>query len=149
MLSILARIQVLKKSICKGDKKKKREITEEIVKLEYDLNKKQDEEIARFKLSHMSIDKTDAEIEGSPIDEYSTPVNEQNNEEEAKSTGRVSKAQKRREKKETAERERNQRIIEQEALNVHGKRNLEIQAIRNILVKRDLMIHEIPSDGHW
>ncbi|XP_001605347.1 deubiquitinase OTUD6B [Nasonia vitripennis] len=143
-----ARIQVLKKSICKGDKKKKKEITEEIVKLEYDLNKKQDEEMARFKLSHMSIDKTDAEIEGSPVDENSTPVNEQNNQEEPKSAGRVSKAQKRREKKETAERERNQRIIEQEALNVHGKRNLEIQAIKNILVKRDLMIHEIPSDGH-
>lgn len=62
---------------------------------------------------------------------------------------RVSKAQKRRDKKANAERERNQRIIEQEALNVFGKRNVELQTIKKILYERGLIIYEIPSDGHW
>lgn len=64
-------------------------------------------------------------------------------------THRISKAQKRRDKKANAERERNQRIIEQEALNVFGKRNVELQTIKKILYERGLMIYEIPSDGHW
>lgn len=64
-------------------------------------------------------------------------------------TYRISKAQKRREKKANEEKERNQRIIEQEALNVFGRRNVEIEAIKKILSDRDLIIYEIPSDGHW
>ena len=103
--------------------------------------------MARFELSKMSIDKTCIEVEDSPTDENNEPTDEKD-EEESK-PARISKAQKRREKKENAERERNQRIIEQEALNIHGKRNVETQAIKNILVEKDLMIYEIPSDGHW
>ncbi|XP_011500548.1 PREDICTED: OTU domain-containing protein 6B [Ceratosolen solmsi marchali] len=143
-----AKIQVLKKTICKGDKKKKRDITEEILKLESDLDRKQDEEIACLKLSKMSTEKSEVEIDNLLARENSDYVHMKNSREECKSSGRVSKAQKRREKKEIAEKERNQRIIEQEVINIHGKRNVEIEAIRNILVKRNLMIHEIPSDGH-
>ncbi|KAL7303718.1 hypothetical protein TKK_0003851 [Trichogramma kaykai] len=137
-----AKIQVLKKSICKGDKKKKKEVTEEIAKLELDLNRKHDEEVAQLKLSEVKIDNCDDQDTNGSDDKCD------DNEKEIKPTVRVSKAQKRREKKETAEKERNQRILEQEALNVHGKRHIETQAIKNILLKRDLMIHEVPSDGH-
>lgn len=139
----------MKKSICKGDKKRKKEVTEEIVKLEGDLDRKQDEEMACLKLSQMSVDKTEVEIKNSATNMDDETIINESNEEESKKPARVSKAQKRRDKKEIAERERNQRIIEQEALNVHGKRNIEIQAIKNILTKRDLTIHEIPSDGNW
>ncbi|XP_058802754.1 deubiquitinase OTUD6B-like [Phymastichus coffea] len=143
-----ARIQILKKSVCKGDKKKKKEITEEIVRLETDLDKKQDEEIARFKLSQMNIDKTTCVKVEDQITNGDSESSHYKNNQDSKSTVKVSKAQKRREKKEIAEKERNQKIIEQEALNVYGKRNVEAQAINNILSKRDLMIYEIPSDGH-
>lgn len=141
-----AKVQILKKSICKGDKKRKREVTEEIIKLEGDLDRKQDEEMARLKLSQMSMDKTQVEIKNSENEES---MDNEINGEELKKPVRISKAQKRRDKKENAEKERNQRIIEQEALNIHGKRNVETQAIKSILTERDLMIHEIPSDGHW
>ena len=144
---VLAKIQVLKKSICKGDKKKKKEITEEIFKLESDLDKKQDEEIAHFRMSEISINKSsnkETEVNGeNEID------NDQNNREELKPPNRISKAQKRREKKEKAEKERNQRILEQEAENVHGERNVEINEIEKILNERNLIMHEIPSDGNW
>lgn len=140
--SIVAQIQTLKKSICKGDKKRKKEITEEIGHLEESLEKRQVEELNTWKLANVTLN-----------DKYKEPVeiNEEINKNNCseQSVHRVSKAQKRREKKAIAEKERNQKIIEQEALNVFGKRNVEIEAIKKILSERNLMIYEIPSDGHW
>lgn len=65
------------------------------------------------------------------------------------SNQKQSKAQKRREKKAHKEKEREKLIDEQEVLNVHGVRNVEIQKIKQILKERNLQIHEIPSDGNW
>ncbi|XP_011868676.1 PREDICTED: OTU domain-containing protein 6B isoform X2 [Vollenhovia emeryi] len=136
-----AQIQILKKSICKGDKKKKKEITEEIGRLEESLENRQTEELNTWKLANVTLNDKQTE----PA-EASEEISTDNCPEQ--SAHRVSKAQKRREKKASAEKERNQRIIEQEALNVFGKRNVEIEAIKKILSERDLMIYEIPSDGH-
>lgn len=132
----------MKKSICKGDKKKKKEITEEIACLEESLEKRQVEELNTWGLAHVTLNDQQTE----PA-EASEEINTDNCSEQT--SHRVSKAQKRRERKAVAEKERNQRIIEQEALNVFGKRNVEIEAIKKILSDRDLMIYEIPSDGHW
>ena len=139
---IVAQIQILKKSICKGDKKKKKEITEEIGRLEERLEKRQTEELNTWRLAHVTLNDKETEPE-----EASKEISKDNCSEQL--THRVSKAQKRREKKAIAEKERNQRIIEQEALNVFGKRNVEIETIKKILSERELMIYEIPSDGHW
>ncbi|KYN14106.1 PREDICTED: OTU domain-containing protein 6B [Trachymyrmex cornetzi] len=136
-----AQIQTLKKSICKGDKKKKKEITEEIGRLEECLEKRQTEELNTWRLAHVTLNDKETEPE-----EASKEISKDNCLEQL--AHRVSKAQKRREKKAIAEKERNQRIIEQEALNIFGKRNVEIEAIKKILSERELMIYEIPSDGH-
>ena len=135
----------MKKSICKGDKKKKKEVTEEILKIEAELVKKHNEELANIKLSQISLDP------GLAVTETVTFVsdNATENNSESNSSQKMSKAKRRREKKAKEERERNKRIIEAEAENEFGKRNVEIQEIKNILLKRDLMIYEIPSDGHW
>lgn len=98
------------------------------------------EELNAWRLAHVTLNDKQTE----PV-EASEEVTDNSSE----SAHRVSKAQKRREKKAIAEKERNQRIIEQEALNVFGKRNVEIEAIKKILSERELMIYEIPSDGHW
>ncbi|XP_003704017.1 deubiquitinase OTUD6B [Megachile rotundata] len=136
-------IQTLKKSICKGDKKKKKEVTEEISRLEEALDKKQDEELTAWRVTHLNIDN----VENEDTENYNND-DMKNNMQCEQSTQRISKAQKRRDKKANAEKERNQRIIEEEALNVFGKRNIEIQTIKKILYERGLMIYEIPSDGH-
>lgn len=133
----------MKKSICKGDKKKKKEIAEEISRLEESLEKRQAEELNAWKLAHVTLD--DEQTEPTQVSEE---VDKDNSCLE-QLTHRISKAQKRREKKAIAEKERNQRIIEQEVLNSFGKRNVEMEAIKEILSKEDLMIYEIPSDGHW
>ncbi|XP_012063816.1 PREDICTED: OTU domain-containing protein 6B [Atta cephalotes] len=137
-----AQIQTLKKSICKGDKKKKKEITEEIGRLEERLEKRQTEELNTWRLAHVTLNDKETE----KPEEASKEISKDNCSEQL--AHRVSKAQKRREKKAIAEKERNQRIIEQEALNAFGKRNIEIEAIKKILSERELMIYEIPSDGH-
>lgn len=141
--SIAAQIQTLKKSICKGDKKKKKEVTEEIGRLEENLEKQQAEELNTWKLAHITLNNGQTEF----VEEHDE-VNKDNNSSK-QSVHKISRAQKRRDKKAIAEIERNQRIIEQEALNVFDKRNVEIEAIKKILTERNLMVYEIPSDGHW
>lgn len=47
-ITFTAKIQALKKSVTKGDKKKKKEVTEEIALLEADLDKRQKEEEDNF-----------------------------------------------------------------------------------------------------
>ncbi|KAG5322405.1 OTU6B Deubiquitinase, partial [Pseudoatta argentina] len=136
-----AQIQTLKKSICKGDKKKKKEITEEIGRLEERLDKRQSEELNTWRLAHVTLSDKETEPE-----EASQEISKDNCSEQL--AHRISKAKRRRERKAIAEKERNQRIIEQEALNTFGKRNVEIEAIKKILSERELMIYEIPSDGH-
>lgn len=148
LLCVSAKIQVLKKSTCKGDKKKKKEITEEVLKMESDLDKKQNQDLAEFKLQKMNLDSKKVQDENDTQTKDENVIDDSNSLEESK-TPRVSKAQRRREKKEIAEKERNQRITEQEALNEFGERNIEIQSIKSTLLKQNLMIHEIPSDGHW
>ncbi|XP_050460598.1 deubiquitinase OTUD6B [Cataglyphis hispanica] len=137
-----AQIQTLKKSICKGDKKKKKEIAEEIGRLEENLEKQQADELNVWKLVHVTLNNQQTK----PT-QISEEVDKDNSCLE-QPTHRISKAQKRREKKAIAEKERNQKIIEQEALNIFGKRNVEMEAIKEILSKRNLMVYEIPSDGH-
>lgn len=139
---VVAQIQILKKSICKGDKKKKKEVTEEIGRLEESLEKCHMEELNAWRMAHVTLNDQEE------LADASEEINKNNNCLE-QSVQRVSKAQKRREKKAIAEKERNQRIIEQEALNVFGKRNIEMEAIKKILSERSLMVYEIPSDGHW
>lgn len=63
--------------------------------------------------------------------------------------GRITKAAKRRAKKAMLLKEQELRIAEQEAQNLTSGRQLELQAIQDLLRKRGLMILEIPSDGDW
>ncbi|RZF33920.1 hypothetical protein LSTR_LSTR012262 [Laodelphax striatellus] len=141
-----AKIQSLKKSAPKGDKKKKREITEEISRLELEMEKRHDEETAQLcgfnanitnvtdEMNNLSVD---GEIADDDLDEV--PGLRQH---------RLTKAQRRRDKKATILKERELRISEQEVQNIHGARNVETETIKKILKQRDLMIYEIPSDGN-
>lgn len=68
---------------------------------------------------------------------------------EVMSEQRVTKAQKRREKKVDQAKERERMIEEQEKANLEGVRHLETQKIKQALAKMSLTFHEIPSDGNW
>lgn len=62
---------------------------------------------------------------------------------------RITKAQRRREKKAVQLKQRELSIAEQEVQNLQGVRNVEIEQMKEILKERDLMVYEIPSDGNW
>lgn len=129
-----AKIQNLKKS--KGDKKRKKEILEEIAQLEADLDQRQDEEL---RLEETSQKVQELDISGGEGKEEGV--------QEPETSQRVSKAQKRRDKKATEEKERQAEIIAQELLNIHGPRQQESDSIKAILKSRGLIVGLIPSDG--
>lgn len=132
--NLQAQIQALKKTAGKGDKKKKKEVLEEIAKLEFDLDRKHEHELgsaAAFVPKRQSDD--DDAGDG---DESQTSGN-----------ARISKAQKRREKKAKEDKEREAEILAHEEINKNGPRAVEMEGIKTILKSRQLALHTIPSDG--
>lgn len=134
-----ATIQGLKKTASKGDKKKKKEVTEEIAKLEADLNQKHEKELQDLKQNSSQSLKQD---EDQVVEDLSQDLEEVEIKEK-----KVSKAQKRRDKKAEKEKERLEDIAKQEEENKNGLRALETQKIKALLAARNLQISEIPSDG--
>jgi len=139
-----AKIQAMKKTATKGDKKKKKEVTEEIAKLESNLEQKHQTELLELNTNKMSLN-----VEGGDTDDTAaTKASEAQCEasEDSKEL-RVSKAQKRRDKKAEKEKQRLVEIEKQEEENLLGKRNIEQEAVTKILESRGLKLFEIPSDG--
>lgn len=127
-----AQIQALKKA-AKNDKTKKKELTAEILRLETEMDTRHQQEIDSANKNHKDTNEiTDTAL---------------NNVENDLSKVKISKAQKRRDKKSQQEKERDELIKQQEQENRHGPRNIELQEINNKLKERGLKIFLIPSDG--
>ncbi|XP_050306944.1 deubiquitinase OTUD6B [Anthonomus grandis grandis] len=131
------KIQGMKKSIPKGDKQKKKEITEEISRLEKELDNRHNEELNGFK-----------EIEADNCIEPTAEEPEDDEVQIDKTAPKMSRAQKRRNKKESEAKEREKRIQEQAEKNREGPRFVEMTSIKNSLKEIDLQIHNIPADGN-
>ena len=130
-----AKIQGLKKA--KVDKKKKKEIQDEIVRMEQELEQRHaDELIELTKNIKIEDENVVAEVPGGG-DEEDEKAGEQ----------RISKAQRRREKKSQEEKERQAQIKAEELENKDHPRILETKRIKEILKSRKLAIQSIPSDG--
>ncbi|XP_072267037.1 deubiquitinase OTUD6B isoform X2 [Pyxicephalus adspersus] len=146
MLS-LAKIQSMKNSVPKNDKKRRKQMTEDIAKLEVELDEKHKQELAAL---------TETQSAHTETQSAQTEINSVTNGVTGLDLGaevppqqpRVSKAQKRREKKAALEKERDERIAEAEIGNLSGARHLESQKLAGILSERQLQIKHIPSDGH-
>ncbi|XP_044742865.1 deubiquitinase OTUD6B [Chrysoperla carnea] len=126
-----AKIQSIKKT---ADKKKKKETAEKIAQLEADLKAQQQIELDQLK---------DLTIDNNTNKECS----EKEVEEVPQQCEKISKAQRRRNKKTQHELENQRRIAEQEIENEAGPRNVESLAIKKILDSKGLQLHTIPSDG--
>jgi len=133
------KVAELKKSIQKADKKKKKEVNAEILRLEGDLNEKHSAEIMEQMLDNVSIE--DENVEENTKEEVKVEQKQSNDGQ------RVSKAQKRRDKKAEKEVKRREEIEAQEQENLLGARNLEQERIQGLLARRGLKLHEVPSDG--
>ncbi|XP_070702615.1 deubiquitinase OTUD6B [Pempheris klunzingeri] len=138
-----AKIQSMKNAVPKNDKKKRKQMAEEIAKLEVDLSQKHDEEFKQLKsTSGTKPHKVEEVLNG-----VENMKMEDGEEEEVKQP-RVTKAQKRRDKKAAQEKERESRIAEAEVENLQGVRHQEGLMLAQKLAQQQLQIKEISSDGH-
>ncbi|KAL6099810.1 otud6b [Pungitius sinensis] len=135
-----AKIQSMKNAIPKNDKKRRKQLTEEIAKIETDLNQKHEEELRQLK----SKTNTEAEV----LNGVEAMKIADGDEQEEGKQPRPTKAQKRRDKKAAEEKERESRIAEAEVQNLQGVRHQEGLKLAQKLAQRQLQIKEISSDGH-
>lgn len=129
-----AKVQALKKSADKGDKKRKREVLHEIAVLDAALDQRHDAELQLFADRRTSMHET-------------TDADADNNSDAGDAAPRISKAQKRRDKKAQADRQLQIDILAQEELNKTGARTVETQTINALLRARQLQLHSVASDG--
>lgn len=139
-----AKIQSMKKSIPKNDKRKKKEITEEIAKLETELEENHKAELSKLRPIPLVNNDDENAQNKDDFDEDSSIINE----DEPQQNIRVSRAQKRRIKKESEAREREKRIVEQAEKNKEGPRATELGTIKQVLKSMNLKLHNIPADGN-
>ncbi|XP_007517423.2 deubiquitinase OTUD6B isoform X1 [Erinaceus europaeus] len=130
-----AKIQGMKNAVPKNDKKRRKQLTEDVAKLEADMEEKHREELEQLKLTskESKIDSVAVNISNLVLENHAP---------------RISKAQKRREKKAALEKEREERIAEAEIENLSGARHIESEKLALILAARQLEIKQIESDGH-
>ncbi|XP_061402225.1 deubiquitinase OTUD6B [Musca vetustissima] len=129
-----AKIQELKKNAPKSDKKKRKEVLEETAKLEANLEARQAEELKKAEAEINA--NTAAECnEKSPVDNNKQPQQ------------RISKAQKRRDKKSREARQREEEIKAAVKETVFAPKAVEYRKLVDKLEKRNLALHDIPSDG--
>nr|XP_014353373.1 PREDICTED: OTU domain-containing protein 6B-like [Latimeria chalumnae] len=136
-----AKIQGMKNTIPKNDKKRRKQLVEDVARLELELEQKQEEEIKQLKHKLEELHKVEAATNG--VSNLELEV-----EEEKIRQHKISKAQKRREKKAALDKEREERIAEAEIENLTGSRHLENQKLTQVLAARQLQIKQIPTDGH-
>ncbi|XP_072530886.1 deubiquitinase OTUD6B [Salminus brasiliensis] len=136
-----AKIQGMKNAVPKNDKKRRKQLSEDVARLEAELNEKHENELKQLQNSK------DAE----KVDEVSDAVNSislSGGEQADGKQARVTKAQKRRDKKAALEKERENRIAEAELENLSGSRHQEGLKLKQKLAEKHLQIKEISSDGH-
>eukprot|EP00048_Salpingoeca_helianthica_P020394 m.6349 g.6349 ORF g.6349 m.6349 type:complete len:300 (+) comp4754_c0_seq1:50-949(+) len=141
---LTARIQALKKSVPKGDAKRKKAVAAEIEKITAELNEKQKKELEEHKKAQQAAPAPAADTAAAdPADAALDETSEKQSQEPAKPT----RAQRRRDKKETETQERTKRIAEakHKGPTEHDK---EMKKILEQLQPLSLRVDQIPSDGH-
>lgn len=136
-----AKIQSMKNAVPKNDKKRRKQLTEDIAKLEAELSQKHEEELQQLTNTTVTaeVEEVVNGIETIGLDKEEQKDGKQN---------RSSKAQKRRDKKAAMEKEREARIAEAEVENLLGSRHQESLKLQQKLAEQQLQIREIQSDGH-
>nr|XP_033790588.1 deubiquitinase OTUD6B isoform X2 [Geotrypetes seraphini] len=131
----------MKNAVPKNDKKRRKQLIEDVARLEAEMDERHQQEVEQLKLE---ISK---QVEVESLANGSEKLAFEDSEKPAQHS-RPTKAQKRRDKKAALDKEREVRIAEAEIENLSGVRHLENQKLGNLLDGRGLQIKQIPSDGH-
>jgi OTU domain-containing protein 6 len=138
-----SKVTALRKTVTKGDKKKKREVDAEIEALERDFEDK-----CRLEIDELKKKNDQNQNEQKQPVAVVHKEDEENNEVTDEKQQRISKAKKRKEKKERDELNREQAIAAQEIENKKGPAAVELKKITDKLVKRGLQVKDVKSDGN-
>lgn len=147
LMFIAGKIQQMKKNVSKSDKKKKKELADEVAKLEAELEQRHKLELDTFRPKRMDLPDTTMPP---TVEETASEIGDDDAHSEVPGTPKMSKARRRREKKETEEKERKKRIeAETEELTESSVRTQEEKALEDILKNLKLEVVDIAPDGHW
>ncbi|XP_069320365.1 OTU domain-containing protein 6A [Eulemur rufifrons] len=131
-----ARIQAMKNSVPKSDKKKRKQLLQDAARLEAELAQKHKQELEKFQENFPSSSNL------ASIPEDMAKMNLENE------PPQTTKAQKRRERRAAQERERQERIMEAEVEHRSSISRNEEEKLTMILRARNLEMKDIPADGH-
>lgn len=138
-----AKTQRMKQVVPKNDKKKRKEMTQEIERLETEIKDRHDQQLKEFDAHHLVQKKlepsqpSELELQLKAMQIRKTADEEEDKEASGDEGGsnekRASKAQKRREKKEREQREREERAAQDEKEGVNHVRQLEQEQLNKII----------------
>lgn len=146
-----AKIMALKKSVSKGDKKKKKQVQDEIDQLEIEVSSRQEKELDALKAQLKAAAPPKVEEKEPEVEETTAALEDaaiEGEQEQQQQASKKSKAQKRREKKEQDSKDRHTRILEAEPEKGHSKREKEDAAIKAVLKPLGLYIKHVVPDGN-
>ena len=142
-------IQGMKKSVPKGDKKKKKEVEEKTKSMQIEMEQKHRKELEELDSDQSATYQCEAQPESTLSEEsvsaglYKLNVND-NGDEQGK---KMSRAEKRRLKKEAEAKERREQI-RKETEGLVSEREVEIEQLKKQLSPLKLQIKQIKPDGH-
>jgi len=146
----------MKKNVNKADKKKKKELADEVIRLEEELNARHKAELDAFRpgklvpLTSVPQTVTEAVEEPSSVELVTEQPTENGEIGSAPGTPKMSKARKRREKKEAEEREKQKRIQEESSVLLESSQmKAEDDIFTKMMKDLKLAIVEIEPDGNW
>lgn len=141
-----AKIQALKKTSTKG--KKKKEMQETITQMEQELELKQNEELSQ--INNISENKCSENVEKEDMFEETEANDSDADNVKSPLPMRMTRAQKRRNKKAEETKERDKRIADEEKKNKDGDtpRDYEIRKIKDLLKEMGFELYNIPADGN-
>lgn len=145
-----AKIQELKKNAPKSDKKKRKEVLEEIAKLEACLESRQSDELKKAE-AEINANSCETPVDNQTQETYNHNGGATDDEDDVvhtKQPQRISKAQKRRDKKSREARQRDEDIKAAAEESDHVPKAVELCKMVAKLKKRQLALHNIPSDGN-
>lgn len=135
----------MKKTVTKGDRKKKKEVDEEIEKLEKEFDERCKLELDQFSKQAPSVSKPKEATVSESSDQLAS---DSNTDELASKSQKQTKAQKRREKKESANVKRQNDIESQAEINKSGPQFIEQVNIKSKLKAKNLQVKDVLSDGN-
>lgn len=143
-----AKAQKMRTAVDPSDRKRKKEVNSEIGRLERELKERHEKELQDMTENQLSKQTNNLSIDTDTISLEENDVQQSNGQDGFKYVVRdMSRAQKKKEKKRLGQKQRQEEHDSEDVSHLRENKEKEKKGLQQILQKRGLKIHEIPSDG--